>query len=146
VLTLSSVILILCELKITTYVRRWPPYLAGVVGSTLIGLGLAGYGWATHTFAAPIVIGTVVSVAGLMVCGPTMFAYPATFPVAVKARYIGAQQAVFGLGLALGPGLGVLAWEALANGFWLLCGVLGVLAGLFALLAMRDRPVPAPAS
>ena len=139
VLTLSSVILIACELKITTYVRRWPPYLAGLLGSALIGIGLATYAMATRESAAPIFVGTVISVAGLMICGPTMFAYPATFPAAVKARYIGAQQAVFGLGLALGPAVGVLAWEDLANTFWLVCGGLGVLAGLFALAAMKNR-------
>jgi hypothetical protein len=73
-----------------------------------------------------------------MINGPTMFAHPAKFPAAVKARYIGAHQATFGLGLALGPVFGVVAWETLGSGVWLLCGVLGAIAALCALEGMRE--------
>lgn len=138
VLTTSSLILILCELKITSYVTHWRPNVAGAVGTALMGLGIAGYGLVTNS-GVLIILSTVVFVSGLMVNGPTMFAHPATFPAAVKARYIGAHQATFGLGLALGPIFGVLAWEGLANGVWLVCGVLGVVAALCALVGMREN-------
>ena len=151
VLTTASLILILSELKITTYVKHWKPYyLAGTVGTVLMGLGAAGYGLTSS--AAVIIATTGLFVLGIMVSGPTMFAHPARFPTAVKARYIGAHQAVFGLGLALGPTIGVLAWERFGNTIWLLCGVVGTAAGLFALLGMRGtdtKPAtpaaPAPA-
>jgi MFS family permease len=142
VLATSSLTLILCELKITSYVQHWPAYIPGAIGSVLVGLGLTGYGLSSSS-SILIILSTIVFVFGVMVSGPTMFAYPAKFPAAVKARYIGAQQAMFGLGSALGPILGVLAWGALANGVWLACGVLGVLAALCALLGMREV-VPAP--
>jgi len=138
VLTVSSLTLILCELKITSYVRHWRPDVVGAVGTAVMGLGLAGYGLATNS-AVLIILSTVVFVFGVMVSGPMMFAHPAKFPAAVKARYIGAHQATFGLGLALGPTFGVLAWGALANGIWLVCGVIGVIAAWCALAGMREK-------
>jgi MFS family permease len=139
-LATSSTILILCELKITSYVRHWPTHVAGFVGTTLLGLGLGGYGLSTQS-SALIIFSTVVFVSGLMVSGPTMFAHPATFPAEVKARYIGASQAMFGLGTALGPTLGVLAWAEFGNGIWLWCAVIGVLAALCALVGMKKTEV-----
>jgi MFS family permease len=136
-LATSSVILIVCELKITSYVRHWRPNIAGMVGTTLLGLGLAGYGFSTGS-SAVIIVSTVVFVSGLMISGPTMFAHPAKFPTPVKARYVASSQAMFGLGSALGPPLGVLAWSLFGNGVWLLCGVIGVVAALFALVGMKE--------
>jgi MFS family permease len=139
-----STILILCELKVTSYVRRWAPHRAGLVGNLLLGLGLAGYGLATGSVEV-IMISTVVTVSGVMVGGPTMFAYPASFPAAVKARYVSASQAMFSLGATLGPTLGVLAWSMFGNGIWVLCGVIGAVAALFALLGMKTSPEREPA-
>ncbi|MFI5064046.1 MAG: MFS transporter [Streptosporangiales bacterium] len=136
VLVTASVVLIICELKITSYVGRWPGYVAASAGTAVMALGLAGYGLSGRSVAL-LILCTVVFVFGIMINGPTMFAYPATFPAPVKARYIGAQQAMFGLGLALGPIYGVLAWSTLKNGVWWLCGGLGMIAALCALLGMR---------
>jgi MFS family permease len=142
VLVTASVVLIVCELKITSYVTRWPGYVAASAGTAVMAIGLAGYGLSADI--ALLILSTVVFVFGIMISGPTMFAYPATFPAAVKVRYIGAQQAMFGLGMALGPTFGVLAWEALHNRVWWLCGVLGMIAALSALLGMKgDSRAPA---
>ena len=139
VLATTSLVLITCELKITASVKGRPPHLIGAVGTAIMGLGLAGYGLATGS-SAVIVLSTIVFVCGLMINGPTMFAHPSKFPAAVKARYIGAHQFTFGLGLALGPIVGVLAYKALANGVWVLCGALGTVAALCALTGMRTSP------
>jgi MFS family permease len=135
VLVTASVVLVVCELKITSYVTRWPGYVAASAGTAVMAIGLVGYGLGTNVTL--LVLSTVVFVFGIMINGPTMFAYPATFPAAVKARYIGAQQAMFGLGVALGPAFGVLAWESLHNSVWWLCGALGMIAALCALLGMK---------
>jgi MFS family permease len=145
VLVTASVVLILCELKITAYVTRWPGYVAATAGTALMGLGVAGFGISGGS-AVALIACTVVFVFGIMVNGPTMFAYPSTFPTAVKARYISAHQATFGLGMALGPLFGVAAWVTLGNGVWWLCGVLGGVAALCAFLGMtasRTRTVTA---
>jgi MFS family permease len=135
VLVTASALLILSELKITTYVTRWPGYVAATAGTVLMGLGVAGFGVSGGS-AVALVACTVLFVFGIMINGPTMFAYPATFPAAVKARYLSAHQATFGLGMAVGPLFGVAAWVGLGNGVWWLCGGLGVVAALFALLGM----------
>jgi len=145
VLVTASVVLIVCELKITAYVTRWPGYVAATAGTALMGLGVAGFGISGGS-AVALVACTIVFVFGIMVNGPTMFAYPSTFPAAVKARYISAHQATFGLGMALGPLFGVAAWVTLGNGVWWLCGVLGGVAALCAFLGMtasRTRAVTA---
>jgi MFS family permease len=136
VLVTASAVLILCELKITTYVTRWPGYVAATAGTVLMGLGVAGFGVSGGS-AVALVACTVVFVFGIMINGPTMFAYPATFPAPVKARYVSAHQATFGLGLAVGPLFGVAAWVGLGNGVWWLCGGLGLVAALCALLGMK---------
>ncbi|WP_410641543.1 MFS transporter [Amycolatopsis sp. lyj-346] len=138
VLVTASAVLILCELKITSYVTRWPGHVAATAGTVLMGLGVAGFGISGGS-AVALVACTVVFVFGIMINGPTMFAYPSTFPSAVKARYISAHQATFGLGMALGPLFGVAAWIALGNGVWWLCGGLGLVAALCALLGMTAR-------
>jgi MFS family permease len=147
VLAESSLILILCELKITTYVRYWPAHLVGAGGTALVGVGVAGYGLITQS-GTLILLSTVVFVFGVMVSGPTMFAHPAKFPLQVRARYIGAQHAMFGLGSAIGPALGVLVWQALANSAFLLFGLLNVIAAACALVGMRESrsPVATPSS
>ena len=144
VLATSSVILITCELKVTSYVQRWVPSIAGAVGTTVLGLGLAGYGLSAS--AVVIVAATAVFVTGLMVGGPVRFAHAAKAPAAVKSRYIGASQAMFGLGSAVGPAVGVLAWNHLGNRMWLLCGIVGLIAGVCSIIGMRESWEQQPAS
>ncbi|WP_410622478.1 MFS transporter [Amycolatopsis sp. cmx-8-4] len=135
VLVTASAVLILCELKITSFVTRWPGRVAATAGTALMGLGVAGFGLSGGS-AVALIVCTVVFVFGIMINGPTMFAYPSSFPSSVKARYISAHQATFGLGMALGPLFGVATWVALGNGVWWLCGALGLVAAVCALLGM----------
>jgi MFS family permease len=86
-----------------------------------------------------VVAGTVVYVFGIMVSGPTLYAFPAKKPADVKGRYIGASQAAFALGQAIGPGIGTLSWGRLGNGIWAVCGVVGLLSAACAVIGMLDR-------
>ncbi|GAA3299734.1 MFS transporter [Dactylosporangium vinaceum] len=138
VLVTSAIVLIVCELKVTAYVSRWPGYVAATAGTALMGVAAASYGLSGDS-AVALVASTVVLVFGIMINGPTMFAYPATFPAPVKARYISAHQTTFGLGMAIGPLFGVAAWTTLGNGIWWLCGGLAQVAALFALLGMKPK-------
>jgi predicted MFS family arabinose efflux permease len=137
------VVLIAAELKITTYVARWRPQLAGSVGHFVFAIGFFGYGLAGRS-SALVIISTLFFVSGLMISGPSMFARPARAPAAVKARYVGTMQAVFGLASALGPALGVFAWSHLGNGIWPVCGVGGVLAGVLAFVGMTGTTASSP--
>ena len=61
----------------------------------------------------------------------------------VRARYIGVSQAMFGLGGAVGPALGVLALSTLAGGAWPVLALVGLAATACAVVGVRE-PVPAP--
>lgn len=141
VLTISAVVLITCELKITTYILRMRTHVAVLLGHFVNSLGFVVYALASHS-GAFVLVGAVLVVSGLMIAGPSMFAHPATFPAAMKARYIGTMQAVIGLASAIGPLFGVFAWSRLGAGFWVLCGVLNGIAGLLAMAGLRRTREP----
>ncbi|MEV4558541.1 MFS transporter [Kitasatospora sp. NPDC049285] len=136
VLATSSVVLITCELKITAYITRIPTYLAVGAGHALNAIGLAVYGLAVHS-GVFVMLGAVVYVAGLMTAAPSMFAHPATFPSALKARYLAAMHTVTGLAGACAPLFGVFLWTRLHSGFWLVIGVMTAVAGVFATLGIK---------
>jgi MFS family permease len=144
VLALSAAVVITCELLVTQRVQAWRATSAAAGGIALLGLGLGAYGiegGLVLLFAA-----TLVGVLGQIVSGPTMFAQPARVaPVAARGSYAGASQAMFGLGAAVGPALGVLAFGALGNGVWAACAAVGALAALAALYGVRDA-APQPAA
>ncbi|MFK0043644.1 MFS transporter [Streptomyces sp. NPDC090741] len=144
VLTVSSVVLITCELKITAYLSRLPKHVRVITGHLVEAVGLAVYGLSSRSGAFTIA-GAVLVVFGIMIAAPSMFAHPATFPAAVKARYIGTMQAVGGAASALAPLFGVFLWPRLGGGFWLLCGIVTAAAGLLALAGVRQPPEPPPA-
>ncbi|MEU6235195.1 MFS transporter [Kitasatospora sp. NPDC047058] len=138
VLTASSVVLITCELKITAYITRIPTYLAVGAGHLVNSAGLAVYGLAVHS-GAFVLFGAVLAVSGLMIAGPSMFAHPATFPDGQKARYLATMQAAAGLASAAGPLLGVVLWNGLGAGFWVLMALVNGLAGVLAVAGIKRR-------
>ncbi|MFF5789105.1 MFS transporter [Streptomyces sp. NPDC012693] len=144
-LTLSSAVLITCELAVTARVKGWPAHRVAGAGTVLMTLGMAGYGLASGSTVV-VLLCTTVFVSGLMTNGPTMFAYPATARQAVKGRYIGTSQAVFGLGSALGTVLGEAVWRRTGDGVWLMCAAAGVASAVCAFVGMRGlAPEPAAA-
>lgn len=146
VLAISSLVLITFELKITTYVRKWRPPLAGGLGHFVFALGIGGYGLAKGSTAL-VIISTVFFVSGLMISGPSMAAHPAKAPARVKARYLGTSHAVIGLASAIGPAVGVFLWARMGNGSWLVFAVMGMCAAVFAWVGMQHKkagPAPVP--
>jgi predicted MFS family arabinose efflux permease len=133
---------ITCELLVTKAVQRWPARLAAAAGLALLGAGVSLY--AAPVGVAVLLLATVVWSLGEVVGGPTMFAYPAQAgPPALRGRYIGAAHAMFGLGSAIGPVLGVWAWTVMGRPFWLVCGALSVAAVVTVSAGLR-RPEPVP--
>jgi predicted MFS family arabinose efflux permease len=141
ILALSAGAVITCELLVTRREQAWRATTAATTGIALLALGLGGYGiegGLVTLFAA-----TLVGVLGQIVSGPTMFAHPARVaPPAARGAYAGASQAMFGLGAAVGPLLGVLALDAIGRGVWAACAGTGALAALAAFAGMR---APSPA-
>jgi MFS family permease len=145
VLTVSSVVLITCELKVTTYILRIPTHTAVLVGHLVNALGFVGYALSAHS-PVYLVAGAVLEVAGVMIAGPSMYAHPATFPPALKARYIGVMQAATGLAAALGPLITVYVWTRLDHGFWVLCALAAAVTGVLAMAGTNRGEGHGPAA
>ncbi|MFI9812677.1 MFS transporter [Saccharothrix variisporea] len=144
VLVTSSVVLITCELKITSYIVKWPPPLAVGLGHAVFALGFLGW-WLT---SSPVVVvaGSALFVLGLMMSGPSMFARPAKAPARYKARYLGVTHALAGLSGSIAPLLGVLAWNRLGGGIWAVCGLLALAAAVLAYFGITVHAEPEPAA
>ncbi|MEU8635444.1 MFS transporter [Amycolatopsis sp. NPDC048633] len=145
VLVISSLVLITCELKITTYIVRIPKYLAGLSGCLVAGLGYLLYTLiADHPFF--VVAGALLAVSGLMIHGPSTAAHPATFPVELRSRYIATKETLSGLAATIGPVLGLLIWSRSGGpAFWGFCALLSVAAGLMHVYDLRQpKPVSEP--
>jgi predicted MFS family arabinose efflux permease len=136
VLALSAALVITSELFVTSRVQRWRTTSAAGGGIALLAIGLAAYGPAAGLvllFAA-----TLVGVLGQMVSGPTMFAHPPRVaPEGAAGHYTGAAHAMFGLGTAAGPFVGVLLWNRIGSDVWLLCGAVGLAAAAAAVSALN---------
>jgi predicted MFS family arabinose efflux permease len=137
VLAVSAGLVITSELFVTKLVQRWRSTHAAGGGILLLAIGLAAYsarGGVALLFAA-----TAVGVLGQMMSGPTMFAHPMRVaPAGSGGHYTGAAHAMFGLGAAAGPFLGVFVWNHMGATVWVLCGVIGLMAALAAVLALHN--------
>ncbi|CAL9596129.1 Multidrug resistance protein MdtH [Streptomyces sp. enrichment culture] len=135
----NGVIVILCELVVTRKVQRWPARTAAVAGILAVGAGLTAY--ALPLGIAGLVAATVVWSIGEIVGSPTMTAYPALAAAPEdRGGYLGASQAMFGVGSAAGPAAGVAAWALMGDAVWLLCGAVAAVA---AVAAYHGMPAPA---
>jgi MFS family permease len=145
VVALNGFIVITCELLVTKVVQHWPARLVAVAGFVLLGGGLAFY--ALPGGIAIFVIGTLLWTLAEIIGGPTMFAYPGmAAPKPLLGRYVGSAHAMFGLGSALGPFLGVWLWNTSGTQVWVWCGLAGAVAVVFAYFGMSsgaaaDEPV-----
>lgn len=142
VFAVGAGIVVSCELLVTRRTQQWPAHRAVTLGFLLLGAGLLGYGLPG---GIPVIVAaTIVNELGQISGGPTVFAWPAKVaPAGMAGRYLGSALAMFGLGQALGPILGVLIFEHIGRNFWWLCGAVGVLSAVIARYAMRQPPLGA---
>ncbi|WP_328971721.1 MFS transporter [Streptomyces sp. NBC_00239] len=138
----NGLIVILCELAVTRKVQRWPARVATLAGILAVGIGLAAY--ALPWGIVGLVAATVVWSAGEIIGSPTMTAYPALAAAPEnRSRYLGASQAMFGVGSAVGPAAGVAAWSLMGDAVWLACAAVAALAAAAAYAGMpaaANRP------
>jgi len=116
-IALNGGVVVGCELLMTKLTQRWPPRVVVMLGFALLGGGLAIY--SVRLGVSMFVTGTLVWTLAEIVAGPTVFAYPAlAAPSQLKGRYLGAMQAMFSLGSAIGPVAGVAVWQAAGRAVW----------------------------
>jgi MFS family permease len=142
---INGTIVITCELLITKVVQRWPMRVVVAAGFVLLGGGMAFY--ALPLGLAGFLIGTLVWSLAEIVAGPTVFAYPAiASPGHLRGRYIGAANAMFGIGSASGAVIGLALWSAVGKGVWVIAAltcVLGLFAAWFGMHAAAGTTVAA---
>ena len=116
-IALNGGVVVGCELLMTKLTQRWPPRVVVMLGFALLGAGLAIY--SIPLGVSTFVTGTLIWTLAEIVAGPTVFAYPAlAAPSQLKGRYLGAMQAMFSLGSAIGPAAGVALWHAAGRAIW----------------------------
>ena len=116
-IALNGGVVIGCELLMTKVTQRRSPRVVVMLGLALLGTGLAIY--SVPLGVSVFVTGTLIWTLAEIVAGPTVFAYPAlAAPRQLKGRYLGAMQAMFSLGSAIGPVAGLAVWHAAGRAVW----------------------------
>jgi MFS family permease len=128
-LSLNGLLVVLCELPLTTRSRRFPSRPVMAVGYLLMGAGLV-LNAAFYSLPA-LVIGMVVFTVGEMIFAPVAIAYVASLaPPRMRGRYMGAWGFSNSLSLMVAPGLGLMVFARSPAMLWLGCGACAVLAAL----------------
>ncbi|MYU25349.1 MFS transporter [Streptomyces sp. SID8352] len=134
-LSLNAVMVISLELLFTKYVQRLPGRVAVALGVGLVGVGMNLY--VAGPSMAMYVVATVVWTVGEIIGTPTASAWPGRIaPEHLRGRYIAAAAFPMQIGYAIGPVLGVAAWQASSASVWWLSGLLTVGAVAAALVGM----------
>ncbi len=139
IVAFNGLLIVLFELPLTQYTRRWPAPLVIAAGYVLIGGGFAAIGWARTIPAFAVVV--VVFTLGEMISMPVSSAYIAeTVPGIMRGRYMGMYGLVWAVGLTFGPSTGVRLHGESPLLLWGGCGVLGLLAAVVVLRTRAPEP------
>ena len=136
VISLNGLLVVLCELPLTTITKLYPPRRMMALGFLLIGAGFASN---SLPRTVPLLVVTVVLFTlGEMISMPISGAYVANLaPAHQRGLYMGAYGMVWALAFVFGPSLGMLLFDANHILLWLVCGALGVLAAWIILAERR---------
>ncbi len=131
-LATNGLLIVLFELAITQWTRRFPQRPIIALGYFLSGAGFALTGMArtVPALAATVVVWTL----GEMISSPVAGAYAAQIaPQQYRGRYLGIFMMTWSMGSVIGPPAGTLLFERSPAAIWAVCGVLGVISALLML-------------
>jgi MFS family permease len=137
-ISFNGVLIVLFELLITNFVRRFQLLRVIATGYLFAGIGFALTGIA-HTI--PALAGTVVIwTLGEMVGMPAASAWVSRIsPELYRGRYMGMVSVAWAIGMLLGPALGTLVFERNPAALWSGCLLLGVISS--SLLFLQSRRI-----
>jgi MFS family permease len=132
ILSLNGVMVVFCELPLTTITRRFPERKVIAVGFILIGIGFT-LNCVAHSVAA-LAACMAIFTCGEMVAVPVATAYVANLsPPHMRGRYAGAYGFTWGLALIVAPGIGMKLLAYNQTLLWLACGSLGLVSAMIIL-------------
>jgi len=139
VLSWNGILIVLCELPLTLWTRRFPTLWMMSFGYLLCGLGFGmnALGGTTVAYLAAMTVFTF----GEMISLPVGAAYVAGLaPAELRGRYMGANGLTWAAALIVGPsaGMALFAWKPTA--LWLASAACGMLAA--GILAQGARRTP----
>jgi MFS family permease len=127
ILSLNGVLVVFCELPLTSVTRRFPARVVMAAGNLLIGAGFSLNAFA-HSLAA-LVACVVIFTFGEMVAMPVSSAYIADLaPVHLRGRYMGVYALTWSAALVFAPQWGLRLFGLSPPALWLTCGGLAALA------------------
>lgn len=137
VLSLGAATLVLLELPVTAATRRWPVPATVLAGTLVFGLS---YGLYAVPESGPLVIaGAALGVAGTTISAPRLWSHPSSSPARMRPAFFAASQAAFGAGMAIGPVVGVVAWENGGTSWWLVVMLVGAISAIAGGLGTRGE-------
>jgi MFS family permease len=129
---MNGVLVVLCELPLTTITQRFPARRVMALGYLLIGSGFALNAFA-HTLPLFVLV-MLIFTFGEMTTMPVASAYIADLaPPHVRGRYMGMLSFTWALALVIGPGSAMALFGHGPMILWLACAGLGLFAALIIL-------------
>jgi MFS family permease len=134
-ISLNGVLVVFCELPLTTITQRFPPRRMMALGAALTGVGFAMNAFA-HTLPL-LVLSVFVFTLGEMINLPVAAAYVADLaPTEFRGRYSGAAGLTGALALIIGPNIGMTVFGRSPFALWLGCGALALVGALIMIWGM----------
>jgi MFS family permease len=119
---MNGLMVVLCELPITTITKRLAARPVMALGYLLIGAGFCSN--VLPRTVPLLVLTTCLFTLGEMVAMPVAGAYVADLaPADRRGLYMGTYGMVWALAFVAGPGLGLTAYQAYPAGVWIACGL-----------------------
>ena len=138
IISMNGMLVVLCELPLIAFIRRFPARRVMATGYALVGIGFALNAFA-HTIPALVGMMAIVTF-GEMMTIPVSVAYIADLaPPQMRGRYMGANGLVWAAALVIGPGLGMKMFALGPAALWLSCGALGLLAATIILGEIKPK-------
>ncbi len=135
-LGLNGILIVLFELPLTNWTRRFEPQRVIAIGYSLVGLGLALL--AFNDGLTMLIVSMVVLTLGEMIAMPISSSYVANLaPETMRGRYMGMIGFSWNTATGLGPLIGLWIFAHSPGILWILCGATGLAAG--GLMLVRER-------
>jgi len=144
ILSLNGVIVVLCELPISSITRRFPPRRVMALGYAFaaLGFGLNGLARTANEFRVCIALFTI----GEMVAMPISSAYIADLcPPGMRGRYMGAFSLTWALSMCMAPSIGMRLFGLAPALLWIAGTVSSVAAAAIILAPTPAARAAAPA-